>query len=84
MRVASSIGRDSGAVAWHSRRRWSQARTAPIGTGGMRAVARLLRECHIWIKNVTHAGMDGDPAAARVLLGSQPNFARSRKPPDSQ
>jgi hypothetical protein len=62
----------------------SQARTAPIRTGGMRAVARLLRECHIRIKNVTRAGMDGGPAAARVLLGSQPKFARSRKPPDSQ
>jgi hypothetical protein len=38
----------------------------------MRAVTRLLRECHMWGKNVTRAGMDGGPAAARVFLALGP------------
>jgi hypothetical protein len=50
----------------------------------MRAVTRLLRECHMWGKNVTRAGMDGGPAPARALRGFRLNFARSQKLADLQ
>jgi hypothetical protein len=55
-----------------------------MGTCGMCISMRLLRECHRWSKNAPDMGMDRGAAAVRTGLGLRPNFARSRKLPDSQ